>query len=422
MSVLKPCSLAFAAWMVSAGAFAADGEWTVRKSSGEVWTGAQGVQPVSLGQESVLKPGDTVTTGRNGRVLLVRGQETILIAPNSVVGVPAEKKDGLATTITQQAGSILLEVEKRNVPHFEVETPYLAAVVKGTQFRVSVTATGTRVDVQRGQVEVVDFKSGQIAQVLPGQAAQSFAQGAPGLSLTGSGAFRPIEHGAPRAPTLELIKVPKSGITAPTLERGRPSQAATLRGPSHSSTPGKPAGNSASTAHGAHRHGAVRISAPLGEVRLNVQKATQGLARSASATHNAGRRTAKETTIWNVQDGKSATGASAIAAGDSNGNAASASGAGASVAGSASGAASVSGISAATAAVAAGSSGNGNSTGNGGGNSGGNGKGNGNGNGNGNGGGNGNGNGNGGGNGNGNGNGNAGNGNGNGNGHGRGKS
>ena len=133
--------------MVSTGAFAADGEWTVRKASGEVWTGARGVQPVSLGQESVLKPGDTVTTGRNGRVLLVRGQETILIAPNSIVGVPAEKKDGLATTITQQAGSILLEVEKRNVPHFEVETPYLAAVVKGTQFRVSVTATGTRVEV-----------------------------------------------------------------------------------------------------------------------------------------------------------------------------------------------------------------------------------------------------------------------------------
>src|SRR6266568_3243870 len=234
MSVVKVSSLAFAAFMISAAAFAADGEWTVRKSSGEVWTGAQGVQLVSLGasngQQTVLKPGDTVTTGRNGRVLLVRGEETILIAPNSVVGIPAEKKDGLATTITQQAGSILLEVEKRNVPHFEVETPYLAAVVKGTQFRVSVTATGTRVDVQRGKVEVVDFKSGQIAQVLPGQAAQSFAHGAQGLALTGTGAFEPIVHGAPRAPTLEQIKVPKSGIRMPqTIERRRPGQAATQR-------------------------------------------------------------------------------------------------------------------------------------------------------------------------------------------------
>src|SRR6266516_3859347 len=109
MSIVKVTSLAFAAWMVSASAYAADGEWTVRKASGEVWAGAAGLQLVSLGQsqaqETVLKPGDTVTTGRNGRVLLVRGQETILIAPNSVVGIPAEKKDGLATTITQQAGS-----------------------------------------------------------------------------------------------------------------------------------------------------------------------------------------------------------------------------------------------------------------------------------------------------------------------------
>ena len=87
-----------------------------------------------------MKPGDTIRTGRNGRVLLVRGEETILISPNSVIGLPTEKKDGLATTILQQAGSILLEVEKRNVKHFEVETPYLAAVVKGTQFRVSVNA------------------------------------------------------------------------------------------------------------------------------------------------------------------------------------------------------------------------------------------------------------------------------------------
>ena len=75
-------------------------------------------------------------------MLLVRGEETILISPNSVIGVPAEKKDGMSTTIVQQAGSILLEVEKRNVKHFEVETPYLAAVVKGTQF--SVTVDGAR--------------------------------------------------------------------------------------------------------------------------------------------------------------------------------------------------------------------------------------------------------------------------------------
>jgi hypothetical protein len=83
----------------SSGALAADdGGWSVGKSSGEVWITNTGADQVSLHQEEVLKPGDTIRTGRNGRALLVRGEETILIAPNSVVGLPAEKTDGLPTT------------------------------------------------------------------------------------------------------------------------------------------------------------------------------------------------------------------------------------------------------------------------------------------------------------------------------------
>src|SRR5581483_1945403 len=128
--------------------FAAEGGvWSISKSSGEVWLANGDVQQASLKAEDQLKPGDTIRTGRNGRVLLVRGEESILIAPNSVIGLPAEQKEGLSTTIVQKAGSILLEVEKKNVKHFEVETPYLAAVVKGTQLRVTVNASGATVDV-----------------------------------------------------------------------------------------------------------------------------------------------------------------------------------------------------------------------------------------------------------------------------------
>src|SRR5438270_2778051 len=197
-------------------AFAADGDvWSVSKASGDVWIASDGVQQVSLKQEEILKSGDTIRTGRNGRVLLVRGEESILISPNSVVGVPAEKKDGLSTTIVQQAGSILLEVEKRNVKHFEVETPYLAAVVKGTKFSVTVNGGSTKVGVVRGQVEVSDFKTGQIAQVLPDQTATVFEHGKPGLVLSGAGTFNPIEQGKPRASTIERVPVPKSGLSAP---------------------------------------------------------------------------------------------------------------------------------------------------------------------------------------------------------------
>ena len=87
----------------ASAAHAAEAEaWSVGKSSGEVWMTTTGAQMVSLSQQDVLKPGDTIRTGRNGRVLLVRGEETILVAPNSVIGLPTEKKDGLSTTIVQQ--------------------------------------------------------------------------------------------------------------------------------------------------------------------------------------------------------------------------------------------------------------------------------------------------------------------------------
>ena len=194
----SPWMLATLALVVAFPAFAQDGAWRVSKVSGDVSVTPQGGPQGGLADGATVKPGDNVRTGQNGRVLLTRGQETILISPNSVIGIPADKKAGMSTTIIQQAGSILLEVEKRNAKHFAVETPYLAAVVKGTQFRVTVDGTGSRVDVLKGQVEVADFKSGQFALVKPDQAAKVSIQGAAGLSLSGSGALSPVQQGTPR--------------------------------------------------------------------------------------------------------------------------------------------------------------------------------------------------------------------------------
>ena len=355
-------------------ALAADGDdWIVGKSSGEVWLTGTGVHQASLKQEDLLKPGDTIRTGRTGRVLLKRGEETILISPNSVVGVPAQKKEGLSTTIVQQAGSILLEVEKRNVQHFEVETPYLAAVVKGTQFRVTIDAGKTSVDVIRGQVQVADFKTGQIAQVMAGQHATAFANGKNGLSLGGAGTFSPIEQGTPRAPSIERVPVQRAGLSAPrNAANGQSAQSSRHAG-----------------AHLA-RHGVTRISSPIGEVRLNVHRVTHGLARDKSAAHGGTRNAANKDTVW----GSSGSGDNSAVANNGQGN-------GNNVAAGA-------GVSSTVAAISGSNGGGGNNNGN-----------NGNHYGNDNGNGNGNTNGNGGANGNGRGNGQANNGNGNGNGNGR---
>jgi hypothetical protein len=199
----------FLAMLVTVPAQASEEVWRVSKSTGEVSVTSPAGEQAPLIAGATLKAGDNVRTGANGRALLMRGAETILVSPNSSVGVPQPKKEGVKTTIIQQSGSILLEVEKRNVQHFQVETPYLAAVVKGTQFRVTVDNSESRVDVLRGKVEVADLKTGQYAMVQPGQAAQVSVQKV-GLSLSGSGLFGPIQQGTPRASIVTPLPVPQA--------------------------------------------------------------------------------------------------------------------------------------------------------------------------------------------------------------------
>jgi hypothetical protein len=265
-------------------ALAEDNIWQVSKVSGEAWIAGAGVQPVSLGQATTLKPGDTIRTGRNGRVLLVRGAESMLISANAQVAVPTTSGSG-RSTILQQAGSILLDVEKKNVQHFEVETPFLAAVVKGTQFRVTVTSGSAKVDVQRGQVQVSDFRSGQFALVQPGQAASVAGTGAAGLWFSGSGQFNPIQQGAPRTPSIRAISVPRDGLSRPPAA-GKEERRASAGEPSHRAV--------------SSSGGTVRIGTALGEVNVNVQAVTKGLARNADATANASGR--RQGTTWSTED------------------------------------------------------------------------------------------------------------------------
>jgi hypothetical protein len=298
-SIVRVLALGMAAFSFTAAAAEDDSRpakqatWHVSRTSGDVWLIASGVQQASLSQEAALNPGDTIRTGANGRVLLTRGAESMTIAPNSVIGLPAEAKDGMSTTIVQQAGSVLLDVEKRNVQHFAVETPYLAAVVKGTQFRVTVTASGANVAVSRGQVEVADFKSGQIAQVLPGQMAKVFASGQ-SLSLSGSGTFLPIERGQPRAPSVDKVMVPRGGFIAPRAADGLQVRNLNEHGSGHNAQ--TLANHDGARGMGG---GAIHVSTALGDVKLNFSKVTHGMARGVGPAAVATRDHGNKDTVWN---------------------------------------------------------------------------------------------------------------------------
>jgi FecR-like protein len=199
----------------------AQDSWRISKSSGDVSVSTEGLQLVALTNGMILQPGAAIRTGQNGRVLLTRGNETILISANSAVSIPKkDKKDGLSTTILQQAGSILLEVEKRGINHFEVETPHLSAVVKGTRFHVTINESDTRVGVFRGQVEVTDFRSGQHTLINAGQSAGVSVQGPAGLSVSGSGMFSPIQQGTPRPSSASPVDGPGQGFSPPPSPEG----------------------------------------------------------------------------------------------------------------------------------------------------------------------------------------------------------
>ncbi|MEP3278921.1 MAG: FecR family protein [Stappiaceae bacterium] len=170
-------------------------DWVVKRMSGKVWIKPQGAQPASLTSGMVVPERTTITTRRGARVMLVRGKETMMIGPNSVVGIPPQPGRG-RTTIYQQAGQVLFDVEKKHVKHFGVETPFLAAVVKGTQFVVSVGSENATVTVGRGRVAVADNSSGERTEITGGQSASTGG----GLSVSGEGRLPAVKVGKPKTP------------------------------------------------------------------------------------------------------------------------------------------------------------------------------------------------------------------------------
>ena len=170
------------ALMSTAPALAED--WVVTKISGEAWIAAPNAAAVRATAGMAVPDGSTLSTRHNGRAQLERGAESILVSPDTVIAPQSTTFFGTSTTIQQQSGRIELEVEKRNVKHFTVKTPLLAAVVKGTRFAVSVSARRADVQVSRGVVEVSDLRNGSSVDIGAGQRATVSTQDARGPQVT----------------------------------------------------------------------------------------------------------------------------------------------------------------------------------------------------------------------------------------------
>jgi hypothetical protein len=186
-----------ALFAASVSTYSAPWGWLVQKTSGSATYGVNGTAQIAVKKGISLQKGSMVRTGSNGRVLLVRGKESVFIGPYTIAAIASRPTPGMQSTVVLQSGTASLDVRKKSKAYFSVETPYLVAVVKGTTFKVSVNPWSAEVSVQEGLVEVKALRSGLLAQVAAGQRAVVDANGI--LKLFGKGKLAAIKKGLPRA-------------------------------------------------------------------------------------------------------------------------------------------------------------------------------------------------------------------------------
>ncbi len=157
----------------------ADGSagWTLVQAEGDVQIQpvGEGWSPVAL--SSVVRAGSVLRTGENGRAMLESDGDRIFVSPNSRLELPAGEPSGAVTHVRQSLGTMLYDIFTRYdfatpaAERFRVDTPYLAAVIKGTVFTVTVGAEGAAVHVVKGVVQVTSANGAHGAMIYPGETA-----------------------------------------------------------------------------------------------------------------------------------------------------------------------------------------------------------------------------------------------------------
>ncbi|CTQ41825.1 fec operon regulator FecR [Roseibium aggregatum] len=175
-------------------------EWVITRISGTVYLVAPGIQAHRSRKGMALHKGHTIATRKGARAVLQRGNDSITVGPNTEFALSQYRSNDSQTTLLQRKGTIDVDVETRGRPFFRVETPYLAAVVKGTRFSVTVTGNESQVSVQRGVVGVQDLASGQQSDLRAGQSVQSAPGKFNGLKSVGKSRAA-IQQGTPGKPS-----------------------------------------------------------------------------------------------------------------------------------------------------------------------------------------------------------------------------
>jgi hypothetical protein len=131
---------------------------------------ATAVTSIRVGSKLALPA--SIRTGGDGTIELRQNRTTVTIAANSALEIPVTGlSSGKIDRVIQSSGSVFYRVEPRETQKLRVETPYLVAVIKGTQFNVVVQPVSATVALFEGMLQIdsldatdtVELSAGQIA-------------------------------------------------------------------------------------------------------------------------------------------------------------------------------------------------------------------------------------------------------------------
>ncbi len=142
----------FRAWK----AVAASGSVETHALSGEEW--------VDVRRGDMVEAQSLLRTGRRGRATLTRGGDVLIVDPRTEMVIPSST----VSSVTQNSGTVIYEVDGSTNRDFKVVTPYMVAGVKGTVFMVTVGERRTSVTVHDGRVEVSDRRNGRRVELEAG--------------------------------------------------------------------------------------------------------------------------------------------------------------------------------------------------------------------------------------------------------------
>jgi hypothetical protein len=186
-------------------------EWVAVKLRGAVYTYQYG-QWTALHRNDVVSDSRVIRTGPDGAVQFTRDAETVDLGANTQIRI-FDHNGRRFTTINESYGDVSIEANVREVKHFAVQTPFVAAVVKGTKFEVASGQGASQVNVTRGKVGVEDFQNQRFVDVLANQHASAGAN-LP-LRVGGEGRLQPIRDkngrivfAAPASDFVNLVPTP----------------------------------------------------------------------------------------------------------------------------------------------------------------------------------------------------------------------